>query len=239
VEALKGLRAPHVMRTPAAGRIFLSFGSEDSRLADLITRELARRGLPVWSWQALSAGTNWVLQLERALASAELMIALISPSSEKSETAQREWAYFRALNKPIISVFVARTRIPLVLADQMAIDASADFEGAIPDLLRVVDKVLRPETRLARSADADARTPEEARMAQHIRNYLNAHSFTAVSFERVRENINPAYSDQAMLSLIEKSPEEFRRVRLKGNRPGIGLISSAGSAAKKGFTVKR
>ena len=60
-------------------------------------------------------------------------------------------------------------------------------------------------------------------MAQHIENYLAAHNFSMVSFERVRTNINSGYADEKLLRLIEVSPSRFRRVRLKGE-PGIGLI---------------
>ena len=64
---------------------------------------------------------------------------------------------------------------------------------------------------------------ELERMAQDIVNYLKAHSYTMVSFERVRENINAGYSDAAMLNLIEQSSHKFRRAKLKGGKPGIAL----------------
>lgn len=65
---------------------------------------------------------------------------------------------------------------------------------------------------------------ELERMAQHIVNYLKARSYTMVSFERVRENINAGYSDAMMLNLIEQSPSRFRRAKLKGGKPGIALV---------------
>jgi len=63
------------------------------------------------------------------------------------------------------------------------------------------------------------------RMAQHIVNYLKAHSYTMASFERVRQNINAAYSDQVLMNLIEQSPDKFRRAILKGGRPGIAMVA--------------
>jgi len=63
-----------------------------------------------------------------------------------------------------------------------------------------------------------------ARMAQHIENYLAANNFEMVSFERVRANVNEAYTDAAMLEMIDKSPNKFRRAKLKGGRPGIALV---------------
>jgi hypothetical protein len=71
----------------------------------------------------------------------------------------------------------------------------------------------------------DSVLSETERMAQHIINYLRANNFTMVSFERVRENINESYSDEMLLRLIDESPHRFRRTRLPGNRPGVGIVA--------------
>ena len=59
------------------------------------------------------------------------------------------------------------------------------------------------------------------RIAKHIINYLSDKSFTMVSFERIRENINPKYSDELLLEMIDRKPDMFRRARLQGGRPGL------------------
>jgi hypothetical protein len=69
--------------------------------------------------------------------------------------------------------------------------------------------------------------PEDAelsRMAKHITNYLHAKSFRKVGFERIRDSINQKYSDDLLLELIDKSPDIFRRVQMKGGKQGIGLV---------------
>lgn len=66
---------------------------------------------------------------------------------------------------------------------------------------------------------------EFARMAKHIMNYIKAHDFRMISFDRIRENINADYTDENLLALIDQMPEHFRRTRMEGSRPGIGLIS--------------
>ncbi len=65
---------------------------------------------------------------------------------------------------------------------------------------------------------------ELTRMSQHITNYLTANRFGSVSFERIQKNINAQYTDDKLVHLIDVSPSQFRRVRLKGDRPGIGLV---------------
>jgi hypothetical protein len=63
-------------------------------------------------------------------------------------------------------------------------------------------------------------------MAAHIENYLNAKNFKMVGFERIRSNINDDYSDEMLRRLIDERPDKFRRVIMKGNRPGIGRVSA-------------
>lgn len=64
-----------------------------------------------------------------------------------------------------------------------------------------------------------------ARMTKHIMNYFDNHpEFSKISFERVQESINATYTDAALLALIDQSPETFRRVKIKGGKPGIGTI---------------
>lgn len=65
---------------------------------------------------------------------------------------------------------------------------------------------------------------ELSRMAKHITNHLRAKNFKMLSFWRIREAINPNYSDELLLDLIDKSPDSFRRVRMKGGKLGIGLV---------------
>jgi hypothetical protein len=45
-----------------------------------------------------------------------------------------------------------------------------------------------------------------------------------MSFERVRKNINPAYSDEFLESLLKHFPNHLRKARLKGGMAGIARI---------------
>ena len=65
------------------------------------------------------------------------------------------------------------------------------------------------------------------RAAAHIRNYLLHNGFESVSFERVRARINEDYSDNFLKELIDEMPDRFRRVRLKGDKSGLGLVRIA------------
>ena len=45
-----------------------------------------------------------------------------------------------------------------------------------------------------------------------------------MSFEIVRKNINSAYTDNFLDSLLEHYPNKLRRAQLKGNKAGIARI---------------
>lgn len=57
-----------------------------------------------------------------------------------------------------------------------------------------------------------------------ILNYLQAKTFTMVSFERIRQNINDGYSNAFLESVIAAYPNELRKARLKGGKPGMARL---------------
>ena len=67
-----------------------------------------------------------------------------------------------------------------------------------------------------------ARNREIAR--DQIVQYLTAKDFEMMSFERVRKNINRAYTDEFLESLVEHFPNDLRKAKLKGGKPGIARI---------------
>ena len=54
--------------------------------------------------------------------------------------------------------------------------------------------------------------------------YLISKDFEMMSFERVRKNINSAYSDRFLEALPSYFSTEVRQARLKGGKPGIARI---------------
>lgn len=54
--------------------------------------------------------------------------------------------------------------------------------------------------------------------------YLQSKGFTLVSLERIRERVNATYSDEFLLLLPSRFPQELRRATLKGSKPGLGRV---------------
>ena len=67
-----------------------------------------------------------------------------------------------------------------------------------------------------------ARRREVAR--DQIIQYLTSRNFEMMSYERVRKNINKAYTDDFLESLVTHFPNDLRKARLKGAKPGLARL---------------
>ncbi|MCK4639706.1 MAG: hypothetical protein KAU06_00075 [Candidatus Marinimicrobia bacterium] len=57
--------------------------------------------------------------------------------------------------------------------------------------------------------------------------YLTANNYKMVSFERIRININQAYSDSILETLPVHFPNQLRKAILKGGTPGLARITES------------
>ena len=54
--------------------------------------------------------------------------------------------------------------------------------------------------------------------------YLTAKDYEMMSFERIQRNINQAYSNSFLETLPVHFPNQLRKARLKGAKPGLARI---------------
>ncbi len=74
-------------------RIFLSHAQSDREFAGRIARDLEGAGHEVWSDKEVLPGDNWASALGKALDSADVLVALVSPDAIKSAFVTKEWEY--------------------------------------------------------------------------------------------------------------------------------------------------
>lgn len=85
---------------------------------------------------------------------------------------------------------------------------------------------------------------ERKRVARDlIISYLKEKDFTMVSYERIRKNIDPTYSDEFLASLPASFPSELRRATLRDERgvlgkPGLARITKGVASAENDTEVK-
>jgi len=149
---------------------------------------------------------------------ADLVVAELS---DHNPNVYYETGYAHGIGKPVILLTKSADDIPFDLLHYPHVV----HEGSIATLRQALEERVRWCIEHPEEANRGRRGQAELdRMAQHITNYLRANDLGMVSFDRVRRNINPGYSDEKLLQLIDGSPSQFRRVRLQGGRPGIGLV---------------
>jgi hypothetical protein len=122
-------------------QVFLSYASEDKAIATRLADALKNSGVTVWfkDWE-LAAGDSIVSRIEQAVASSDLIIVLLSPSSVASRWVQAELsaALSRELRDRAITVLPALIDdcdIPPLLADRVYIDLRQDFAGGVKRLV--------------------------------------------------------------------------------------------------------
>jgi hypothetical protein len=165
--------------------------------------------------------------LDRIYGEIDRATVLVAEMSDHNPNVFYEVGYAHGLGKPVILVTKSADDIPFDLRHYPHIVHG----GSLTTLREKLEETVRwclthPEELVAQSPPyADKARQAFAQIGTHIKNYLAAHNFEMVSFERVRENINPDYSDDVLQRLIEHFPTEFRRARLQGGKPGIALVA--------------
>jgi MinD-like ATPase involved in chromosome partitioning or flagellar assembly len=123
-EAIKTTRVSRRDDTNKPTGVYLSYHHVDLALADQIYQFLVGRGLSVWFDRAeIAPGSAWQTTIERALTDADIMVALLSPSSTESPDLRSQWTFFASeLKKPVVPVVVTATRVPFLFARTQPID---------------------------------------------------------------------------------------------------------------------
>ena len=65
------------------------------------------------------------------------------------------------------------------------------------------------------------------RAAKHIRNRLQrrpAPNQSLASFDYIRKRVDASYTDDFLSKLVEALPDEFMRIKCKGDKAGLKLI---------------
>jgi nucleoside 2-deoxyribosyltransferase len=114
-------------------RVFVSHSNVDLVFARKLRNLLARRAnAQVFTAEDLSAGEKWEAKLRRELASADVVLALLTPNSVDSSWVLHEIGAAWALQKPIITVTTRRdvlNKMPVPLEGKTIIELS-DVESA-------------------------------------------------------------------------------------------------------------
>ena len=109
-------------------RVFLSYGRNDAlEVTSWLYEALTSRGYQVfWDVEALRDGTEWDRHLEEAIRTHDVVIALMSPHSVRTEgECRHEISFAKENRKPVIPVMVRQCERPLRIHDLQYVDLEA------------------------------------------------------------------------------------------------------------------
>ena len=198
----------------------------------------------------LRGGAHTDHELRRELRDAKVFVGLITRRSIQSTYVLFELGARWGGELPIVPMLVTSIdqdlmRGPLGGFNALACDSRSQIHQLVDDITvhlgvtsesaasyqDYVDEVI---TSAAISAAGEVETATQAadeinyeKMSKHVANYFDAKDFVKhVGFERIRKNINGTYSDNMLFEMIDRFPDRFRRVTLRGGKPAVGLVKN-------------
>lgn len=132
-------------------RAFISHSHLDKAAVERIADRLRRDGHDVWiDTQRLIAGDNILEKVEKGLASADVLIVVVSQSSIRSKWVQQEYSaialqQISTREQRIIPVRLDRSEVPDYLATRMYIDLTDDFDAGLEVLSNALRRIESPE----------------------------------------------------------------------------------------------
>jgi hypothetical protein len=121
------------------GRIFISYSSADRGFAYRLGTDLRATGIDLWLDQIdIRPGDVWEDEQERALASSDCVLVILTPAALSSRSVANEIDHALAAGKAILPVL----RIPCELPPQIRafkhVDFTTDYSTALHDLRRAL-----------------------------------------------------------------------------------------------------
>jgi len=120
--------------------IFLSYSRDDQDFALKLAGDLRSAGANIWIDQLdIETGKRWDDAVEEALATAESVLVILSPTAVDSQNVKDEVAYALRKNKQVLPVLYLDCKIPFRLARLQYSDFTTDYEKGLTQLLGALD----------------------------------------------------------------------------------------------------
>lgn len=205
-------------------RVFISYASEDADFSQLCKAELEKSGFDVWlDHDGISPGTGWSAVIDDAIRSSDGLLVVLTPASCDSDYVIYEWAFALGCGIKVVPILLDECKPHPKLEALQHLDFS-HFKlrpwGKLIETLQNPEAPKSPtETRKAGSFVMDEAAYEIA--GNQVIDYLKLKGLTMISYDGIREYIDPRYSDNFLVELIRRRSDCLALAKLSGNRPGI------------------
>jgi hypothetical protein len=204
--------------------VFLSYSTKDHHFAELAGIKLAESSITLWRDQGqLRAGTEWRGGIERGISESIAVLVALSQNSAESSYVTFEWAYGLGKGKTIVPLKLEACKVHPRLEPIQYLDFSVP--GALPwnllvERIREIEADATSQDDLEASAAAPAPQHQDP-VVKAILAYLSQRGYQFVSYDRIRQRIDPTITDERLDALVKANPMVFRQARLKDGNPGL------------------
>lgn len=209
---------------------FISYAHADKYFAELLQVKLTEVGVPVWQdTLSLMAGEEWRQAIDDAISHCGVVILALSQASCNSHFVTYEWARGLGLNKPLIPVLLEDCNRHPKIEPIQYLDFRNHTEASWQLLVKRAQTALQDAEKLDNSQDqiSDAEqaalNKKDKELIGQIEAYLMGNGFRMMSFDRVRDKVDDALTDDELKALIGKY-HGFGVARLKGPKQGLKLL---------------
>ena len=194
--------------------VFISYKSEEYEIAGQIRALLEQHHYPCWmAPESIPAGSNYMLEIPKAIRTCDLFILIISEASQKSQWVQKEIDRAVKFNKYILPFHVDDSElsdaIDFVLSNNQRIVAYQNFELAFQELLHAV-RMLHPAVQPPAQSLEPENQPEQSQVEE-----------TVVVAQEATPAQSPEISQEALLEFLKSLPPEYIAKLFSGQQPTV------------------
>lgn len=104
--------------------IFVSYAHKDSTTVFRVLSQLVDKGYRIWYDEGIVPGSEWPENIAQHLAGSTAVMVFVTPRSMNSDNCRSEITFAKTRQKPILSVVLERTDIPLGMELQLSAQQS-------------------------------------------------------------------------------------------------------------------
>jgi hypothetical protein len=135
-------------------RLFISYSRVDQAFAVKLSEDLRGHGFTVWIDQdAIPAGANWDVQIEKGVGQSDCVLVILSPASADSPRVRDEVVLAEDEGKTIFPILYQPCKVPFNLRRRQRVDFTASYEKGIERLVADVSAFLAAQVNAANGVE--------------------------------------------------------------------------------------